>query len=102
MIIIIWFPFNADLIPVLEAVETVVDTWHSLGLKLGLEKHRLDIIQNDHKEKIEECKKAMVSRWLDTDEPSWRVLVTALASKLVGKEGLARNLAEQHPMPAEE
>ena len=91
---IIFFP---DLIAVLEAVEIVVCKWHSLGLKLGLKQHRLDIIQNDHKEKIEECKKAMVSRWLDTGEASWRVLVTALASKLVGKEGLARSLAEQHP-----
>ena len=87
---------GSDLVPVLKAIISVVD-WHSLGLELGLEKYQLDIIDHDNRGKVEDCKKAMISLWLDTDKASWQCLVRALVSPLVGKTDLAVEIAKQHP-----
>ena len=84
------------MVPVLEAITSVIN-WHSLGLKLGLERHKLDKIQVDHHWKVDNCQKAMVSLWLDTDEASWHSLVQALISPIVDKRDLAIALAKQHP-----
>ena len=85
---------GSDLVPVLKAIISVVD-WHSLGLELGLEKYQLDIIDHDNRGKVEDCKKAMISLWLDTDKASWQCLVRALVSPLVGKTDLAVEIAKQ-------
>ena len=87
---------GSDLVPVLRAIISVVD-WHSLGLELGLEKYQLDIIDHDNRGKVEDCKKTMISLWLDTDKASWQCLVRALVSPLVGKTDLAGEIAKQHP-----
>ena len=87
-----------DLVPVLRAIISAVD-WHSLGLELGLEKYQLDIIDHDNRGKVEDCKKTMISLWLDTDKASWQCLVRALVSPLVGKTDLAVEIAKQHPKP---
>ena len=87
---------SSDLVPVLEAITSVVD-WHSLGLKLGLEKYKLDRIEVDHRGKVNNCQKAMASLWLDSDEASWRSLVQALLSPLVDRKDLAIDLVKKHP-----
>ena len=38
----------------------------------------------------------MISLWLDTGNASWRALVRALASPLVGKRDLAEKIAAEH------
>ena len=70
--------------------------WHSLGLALDLEKYRLDVIHIDHRGNVRDCRKAMVSLWLHTGNASWRALVRALASPLVGKRDLAEKIAAEH------
>ena len=85
---------SGDLVHVLEAIISVND-WHSLGLALGMEKYWLDMIDIDHRTVLD-CRKAMISRWLDTGDASWSGIVRALSSPLVGKEGLARRIADQH------
>ena len=80
------------MVPVLKAIISVVD-WHSLGLELCLEKYQLDIIDHDNRG---DCKKTMISLWLDTDKASWQCLVRALVSPLVGKTDLAVEIAKQH------
>ena len=86
---------------VLEAVHDVVN-WQYLGLKLGLEKPQLDIIDQNCRGIVEKCQMEMIYRWLDTGNASWRALVRALASKLVGKRDLAEKIAakigEKHVM----
>ena len=81
--------------PLLEAISTV-DDWHFLGLALDLEKYQLDVIYIDHRGNVSDCKRAMVSLWLDTGKASWRALVRAIASPLVEKKDLARKIAADH------
>ena len=91
---------SSDVLDILEnAIITVnepVDDWpwHSLGLALDLEKYRLDVIHIDHRKN--DCLKAMISLWLGTGNASWRALVRALASPLVGKSDLAKKIAAEH------
>ena len=87
-----------DLLAVLRAITSVVN-WHSLGLELpGLESDQLDKIEKDNRGRVDDCLKAMVSEWLDTDVATWRGLVQALTSPLVKKRGLAVKIAKQHPI----
>ena len=93
---------SSDVLDILEkaiiTAETVDDwpCWHSLGLALDLEKYRLDLIHIDHRGNVRDCLKAMLSLWLDTGNASWRALVRALASPLVGKRYLAEKIAAEH------
>ena len=84
-----------NLVPILKAVVTV-NEWHSLGLELGLKKDALDRVEIEKKGNVLHCQKKMVSQWLDTGKATWRSLVEALMSPLVGKEGLANELAKEH------
>ena len=79
----------------LEAVHDVVN-WQYLGLKLGLEKPQLDIMDQNCRGIVGNCQMEMISRWLDTGNASWRALVRALASPLVGKRDLAMKIAAEH------
>ena len=86
---------NNDLVSVLEAILSV-NKWHDLGLKLGLKKSALDGIDQNKHGVVEDCRKEMVSQWLDTHRATWRCLVQALMSPLVDKRALAVELAKQH------
>ena len=92
---------SSDVLDILEkaiiTAETVNDCpWHSLGLALDLEKYRLDVIHIDHRGNVRDCRKAMISLWLHTGNASWRALVRALASPLVGKRDMAMKIAAEH------
>ena len=92
---------SSDVLDILEkaiiTAETVNDwPWHSLGLALDLEKYQLDVIHIDHRGNVRDCRKAMISLWLHTGNPSWRALVRALASPLVGKRDMAMKIAAEH------
>ena len=52
----------------------------------------------DNQGKVAECRKAMVSEWLETGVATWRGLVQALASPLVNRRDLAVEIANQHQM----
>ena len=54
------------------------------------------MIYIDHSGNVRDCLKAMISLWLDTGNASWRALVRALASPLVGKRDLAGKIAAEH------
>ena len=79
----------------LEAIQDIVN-WQYLGLKLGLEKPQLDIMDRNCQGKVKDCQMEMISQWLDTGNSSWRALVRALASPLVGKRDLAMKIAAEH------
>ncbi len=68
--------------------------WYSLGLALGLDEYELNGIRI--RERSSGRQKAMISLWLDTGNASWRALVRALASPLVGNRGLAMKIAAEH------
>ena len=75
-----------------------VGDWKSLGLKLKLRKYQLDDIDDNNRERVKDCRREMISQWLDTGNASWRALVRALASQQVGKRGLAMEIAKKHPI----
>ena len=84
----------------LDLVEAIfnVNNWMSLGLKLGLNNAELGAIEIQKFGNVQACRMEMISQWLNTGDASWRALVRALASKLVGKKGLARSIAAEHPL----
>ena len=93
---------SSDVLDILEKPIIIVNEalndwpWHSLGLALDLEKYRLDVMYIDHRGNVRDCLKAMLSLWLGTGNASWRALVRALASPLVGKRDLAEKIAAEH------
>ena len=59
--------------------------WQTLGLVLGLHYSTLEKIGNDHHNRIDKCKIAMLAAWLEQEDnlpqkpvPSWSVLQNAL------------------------
>ena len=90
----IFIPGN-DLLLVLKAILSV-NEWDDLGLELGLKKSALDEIHQNKSGIVKDCRKEMVSQWLDTGKATWCGLVQALMSPLVKKRALAVELAKQH------
>ena len=75
-----------DLCDVL-AVIHVINKWNELGLQLGLLYPTLEKIDIEQRGRIDNCKIAMVSAWLQQQDnvsqkgvPSWSVLRAALQS----------------------
>ena len=90
-----------DFVRVLEIVECVSD-WKRLGVTLGLLYHpTLTDIETYRREKPEECKKDMLSAWLQTRDnvsvkgvPSWSVLRAAL--QRIGEHELADRIVSEY------
>ena len=81
----------------MKATQTIND-WsvlYILGLELGLSSGVLDRIQQDNS-KVLDCLRNMLSQWIDTGHASWAILVTALHSSLLLKEGLASEITMNH------
>ena len=87
-----------DLVDVLEIVESVSD-WSKLGMTLGLLYHpTLTDIETYRRGKPEDCKKDMLSAWLQRKDnvsqkgvPSWSVLRAALIR--IGENEIANRIA---------
>ena len=74
--------------------------WFSLGLKLGLYKTRLDVIEANHKGDVDRCLLECLSAWLYkvdnvTSEggPNWTFLTSALRE--IGQNAVADNVDQQ-------
>ncbi len=52
--------------------------WFEVGLALGLDKHKLDIIRENHRGDLEIQRKEMFDLWLRNGEVTGEVLVKAL------------------------
>ena len=85
----------SDLQAVREAIITVND-WHELGLQLGLPLNVVDQLRDDHTT-VEECKKRLISRWIQTGHASWAVLVKALRHPFMHMDTLADEIAKKYP-----
>ena len=96
-IIIIKFSYltAGDLIAVMKATQTISD-WYTLGLTLGILSHVLDKITMDES-KVLNRQRSMLQHWLDTGHASWMMLVDALMNPLINKDGLAKEIARNHP-----
>ena len=70
-----------------------VTEWYSLGHEIGIPKHELNIIRDDHKY-VEPCRRQMLITWEKREEPSWSKLVLAL--KNIGYLKLANKIAQRY------
>ena len=85
-----------DLVCVLEEILDVAAQWYNLGLKLKVRTGRLNSIRaefNTPEDRLRE----MLNAWLTTDDnPSWKTVVDALRSRVVGASQLATVLEANH------
>ena len=86
-----------DLAPVLEETYEARAKWHNLGVALRLPEHELESIESQCSAP-EDGLREILKTWLRRVEPqpTRAALVKALASKLVGKELLAKELEEKY------
>ena len=85
-----------DLDAVIEAVWEAKDKWFYIGLKLGINKDKLDAIKQDHSQDVDDCFTETIMTWLSNDEASysctWATMATALRSPSVRFGHLADKL----------
>ena len=85
-----------DLGCVLEGVVDAAAQWYNLGLKLKVKTATLDSIQEDFTATQHRLRE-MLKAWLNTgDNPSWKTLIDALKSPLVGASQLAAVLETEY------
>ena len=98
-----------DLHEVLLEVKSLAARWNMLGLALGLYQPQLDTIKVDNPD-VENCLRAVLTNWLKQmydvqkfGEPSWPVLVKAVASTIGGSNpALAQDIARKYNKPTEQ
>ena len=68
--------------------------WDDLGLQLGILITDIDAVRRECRGNVEECFKKLLSMWLKRADPkpTWKALINALKSKIVGFESLAEKL----------
>ena len=61
--------------------DKIAPHWRDLGIQLLQEKytHKLDVIQANHRNKVEDCCDEMFQYWLEVDtDANWNKLIDAL------------------------
>ena len=85
-----------DLGCVLEEVLDVAAQWYNLGLKLKVRTGRLNSIRTEFNTPEDQLRE-MLNAWLTTgDNPSWKTVIDALGSKMVGASQLAATLETKY------
>ena len=80
----------------LEEVLDVAAQWYNLGLKLKVRTGRLNSIRTEFSTPEDQLRE-MLNAWLATgDNPSWKTVVDALRSKMVGASQLAATLKTKY------
>ena len=85
-----------DLACVLEEVLDVSADWYNLGLRLKVKIGTLQCIQTEFSAPKHQLRE-MLKAWLTTvDDPSWKTLIAALRSRMVGASRLAAALEAKY------
>ena len=85
-----------DLGCVLEGVVDAAAQWYNLGLKLKVRTGKLNSIRTEFNTPEDQLRE-MLNAWLTTgDNPSWKTLIDALRSPLVGASHLATVLEAKY------
>ena len=86
----------SDIFEVMNEVLDVAHNWRGIGLALGLHRHVLHRIEHRHGDS--QCLVETLIEWLTyTTQPSWRLLVAALAHPDGGNDrALAERIAARH------
>ncbi len=88
---------DKDLIVLLRAGYSARTKWYNVGLELGVQRDTLDSIRDQFDDPID-CLCEVLRLWLRGISPraSWRGLVDALRSCIVGEEKLASELEAKY------
>ena len=73
-----------------------INDWSVLGLVLGVPPNVIERIKQESST-VQNCQYKILYHWLRMGCASWAKLVKALHSPLVCQEGLAREIARNHP-----
>ena len=73
-----------------------MNDWYVMGLALGVPPNVIERI-NQESLTVQNFQHKILYHWLETGCASWAKLVKALRSSSVCKEGLAREIARNHP-----
>ena len=85
-----------DLVCVLEEILDVSADWYDLGLQLKLSIGTLKSIRAEFSAPKHQLRE-MLNAWLTTgDNPSWKTLIDALRSRMVGANQLATSLETKY------
>ena len=85
-----------DLVCVLEEILDVSADWYDLGLQLKVRIGTLKSIRTDFSASKHQLRE-MLNAWLTTgDNPSWKTLIDALRSRMVGASQLAAALETKY------
>ena len=85
-----------DLGVVLEALNKACVKWYNIGIKLGVEIDRLDVIKEQY-DNPSDCLRETLKTWLKTySSPTWSNIVDSLGSSVVGEVRLADDLEHKH------
>ena len=72
--------------------------WYDIGLQLGLEAYKLDIIEEDHHQQCVTCFRQTLREWLNTGNATWKMLEVALTNvnkvKFVSGKDVLVNMAQ--------
>jgi len=72
--------------------------WYNLGLRLGVNPHTLDEIEEDCQKKSSLACRKMFQAWLrEKRAGTWNDIISALNSRSVGESGVAESLEEIIP-----
>ena len=69
-----------------------------MGIELGIDHSKLEIIANDNHEKYTSCLTIMLATRLSSGSATWRGLVEAIQNPLVDKNDIAKEIAKEHMM----
>ena len=84
-----------DLRIVIKAVFEIRAKWHRLGVELGIHSHTLESIKSKCLHNPEDYLLELLTEWLKTEAPSWKKLIDALKSEIVGECNLAVRIEEE-------
>ena len=82
----------------------VASSWRAIGIGLGIDSERLNVIQESNSGKPKECLSEMLTCWQKRNhnverfgEPTWQAVVKVVAHPAAGDNcALALRIAEQH------
>ena len=70
-------------------MERIAYKWHTLGELLGLLHSKLQSLAADHRDKAEDCCRAVLGQWLDNPPPkyptTWQGLLELLEDSQLGQ-----------------
>ena len=88
-----------DYSEVCEALYPARHKWRQIGIKLQLKRQDLDNIASEYESKGNiRCLEEVVSMFLNrpSRNPTWKVIINALRSKIVNEEALAVEIKERY------